>query len=923
MPALPDVGALWRRLRFYFRRAEFERELAEEMRFHVEMTADALKRGGASDEEARRAAARRFGNATLHRENAREVLTMSWVETLAQDLRYAARSMRRSPGFTAVAVLTLALGIGATTAIFTLVDVTLLKPLPYGAADRLVVAYEAITPGMMTASDTVIFTHVRYRHLRSAVPAFESVAAFAWGDMVLSGDGAAPAERLRVERVSASYFPTLGVQAELGRVFLAEEDSGGGNPAAVLLSRGLWARRFGSDPAVVGRSVTLRGKPFTVVGVMPADFAGLSGGQIDAWVPIQSAALFGPGEASALTSPTAMMFRVVARLAPGVPPERAAAQVAAAGLEGRRLYPVGFLRDHPGTIATGIVPLAEARRHPLLRPLLSLLAAATGAVLLIVCANLAGLMLARARARRAELGVRMALGAGRGRLARQALTESAALALAGGALGAALSVWMTAALVRLRPELPPAWALLRSTDLLASAPLRPDWRVLLFAVAATLAAGLLFGAAPAIASARADVSDVLSGAGAGRGATARASRRGPLINQGPTLVVAEVAIATALLVGAGLMLRSLGELLRVDAGFQPRGLVAMQLAWADSGFAASPARRAALRARVAALPGVESVGEGNCTPLGNDCPRTVVEAVDGAAAAARELPMMEVHDVTPGVFRALGVPLRAGRAFDERDTRADSLAGSPPVVIVNQAAARVLWPGVASPVGRRLTAGSTSREVVGVASDVHYGVPNEPVTPALFFPDALGRGRQSGATLFVRTAPGTRPAAAVPAIRRAIAEVEPSVAAYEARTMEDAARRATSSTRFVTTLLSLFAAVAALLAALGVYGVLAYGVAQRTREFGIRMALGAGARSVLALVLRQGAAMTAVGVAAGVGAALLASRALDRFLVGVARTDAPTLAAVAALVCLTGLLAAYLPARRATRVDPVRALRSD
>ena len=915
MARLVEWGAtLWRRLHFYLRRAEFERELAEEMRFHLEMKAEQLRRDGVPAADARSAAARQFGNVTLHRENAREVLTMGWVETLAQDLRYAVRSLRRSPGFTLVAVLSLAIGIGATTAIFTLVNVTLLKPLPFAAQERLAALYDALTPGVMTASDTVPFSYPRYALLRRSVPAFEDAAAFAWDDMILSADdGGASAEQLRVEQVSASYFPTLGVTALLGRTFLAAEDSSGGDPAVVLLSHGLWKRRFGADPAAVGRAVTLKGRPFTVVGVLPPDFAGLTGGDVDAWVPLHSRLLFGGRDAAMVTSASAMWLRMIARIRPGVSPDVVRAQLAAVPGDGR----ISFT-GRKGTWVTGALPLAEARRHPMLEPLLTLLSTVAAAVLLIVCANLAGLLLARAQARRGELGVRMALGAGRGRLARQALTESGVLAAAGGVAGTALAYWLAAALVRLRPELPPTFTLLRSTDLLRSASLAPDWRVLLFALAATVAAGLLFGAAPALAAARADAGEVLKG-GAGRWGTARAPAR-------RALVVVEVALATTLLVGAGLMLRSFREVLRTDLGFEPRGVVALDVSWTDTALSASSARRAALLERIAALPLVEAVGQANCTPLGGGCTMMMAERVDGVAVERSGVPPLEQHVVSPDYLRALRIPLVAGRAF----AAGDAGAGSPPV-LVNETAARLFWPGT-SAVGRRLVAGDAGRrdssgaEVIGVVRDVPYGALEEPPAPAIYLLDTPAHRRTRTLTLVVRargTAAARDPAALVPALRRALAEAEPGVATSAVRTMPEAVSKAVSSTRFVTALLALFAAVAAFLAALGVYGVLAYMVTQRWREFGVRMALGAEPARVLRLVVRQGAGLTALGVAAGCAAALAGTAALQRFLYGVGRTDALTFGAVALLVGLTGLLAAYVPARRAMRADPASALRGE
>jgi hypothetical protein len=869
---IEHIAMFGRRLRFHLHRERFERELAEEMRFHVEMKARDHRHAGLTAEDARWAARRRFGNPARLQDQTGDVMAVGWIDASLQDARYAVRSLRKSPAFTAVAVTSLALGIGATTAIFTLASAMLLRPLPFPEADRLVLTTQIITPGVLFPVDSMPWTYEKYERLRTMVPAFADAGFSSWEEYNLRRAGqwasaGEPAARVRAELVTTNLFTTLGAGPLLGRAITAADSAPSGMGVVAVLSEPLWRRQFGADPAVIGTTALLDRFPVTIVGVMPASFTGVRE-SVEMWVPLKAV--------SALDSPRRRqqleggMGTVIARLRPNVSVATADAQVKTAARALNDLFPPRFFGSRKAEWSGGVIAFAEARRHQLIRPLLAVLSIAVGSVMLIVCANIAGLLLARARAREAEMGVRVALGAGRGRLARQVLAESMVLAVMGAVPGILLAYGGAAALARLRPTLPPNYVLLRSVDLLQGVSLAPDWRVLAFLFALT------------------------------RGRRA--------------LVIGQVALATTLLIGAGLMTRSFQALLRSDIGFQPDHVLKLETAGGDPA-AATAARRTDMLTRLAALPGMEAVASYNCAPFGSDCPLMPVSSVDARAAEREEYPPLEVHIVSRDFLRALGTPLRLGRSFDARET-----PGRVTAAIVNESAARLLWKG-ASPIGRRLATWRDSTppaEIIGVVADVKYEAIDAPARPAVYY-DVEQWGRSGGTAIVARS--GGDPRSALPAIRRVIAETDPTIAVHRVETGDQMLARAASSTRFVTLLLAAFAIGAALLAALGVYGVLSYLVTQRRREFGIRMAIGAQPSSVLRLVVRQGVGLTAVGLVLGVVGAVAATRVLATFLFGVARADVPTYAMIIMLVGVTGVLAALIPARRATRVDPVVALR--
>jgi predicted permease len=905
---LEGLATLARRIRFHLNRDRFDRELAEEMRFHVDMKARDHEESGMSAEDARYAAQRRFGNRGRLQEQTGDVMAVGWVDATLQDARYAIRSLRKSPGFSAVAITSLALGIGATTAVFTLVNAMLLRPLPFPDPDRLVVAFQTLTPGVFFKVDSIPWTYDRYLRLRTMAPAIADAGYSSWEEYNLRRTGqhaGAPAQsavRVRAELVTANLFSVLGARAMLGRTIGAADSTSSATGAAAVLSEPLWRRQFDGDSAVLGTTAVLDQVPVTIVGVMPASFTGIRE-KAEMWVPIKAMSELDVRRRAQIEGG---MGVVMGRLTPGASVAAVNAQVTTAANQLRIELPPPSFGNRKADWSGGAVGFEGARRHPMVKPLLLVLSIAVGGVMLIVCANIAGLLLARARARESELGIRIALGAGRARLARQMLTESVVLAVLGGIPGVALAYAGATLLARLRPTLPPDYVLLRSVDLLQGASLAPDWRVLAFVVALTTIVGVMFGTAPALAAARTDVGELIKVGGTRTGSVRARGRR--------TLVVGQIALATTLLVGAGLMLRSFNALLHSDTGFHTDRLVMLSLSGGDS-VAKTVMRRAEMLARIAALPGIEAVGASNCAPLSSDCAFGPVVSVDGKAVGRTEYPPVEIHAVTRGFLQVLGTPLREGRTFDARE-----MPGRVTAVLVNESAARVLWHGQ-SPIGRRLITLSDDRppaEVIGVVADAKYETLEGQARPAVYYDEAQ-YSSAGGSVIFARTR--GNPADVVPAMRRIIAEADPTAGVFGVTTGDEMIAKASSSTRFITLLLAGFALGSALLAALGVYGVLAYLVTQRRREFGIRMAIGALPGSVLALVVRQGVALTVIGLALGLAGAFAASGLLSTFLYGVARADVITYAAIVVLVGLTGVLAALLPARRATKVDPVIALR--
>jgi len=802
------------------------------------------------------------------------------------DLRFALRTLARNPGFTAIAILTLALGIGANTAIFTVFDAVLLKPLPYTDPGRLV-AIQEVVPPLVSIAPSLPVSAWHFREWRKSSRTFEQLALLGSFSTVLTTRTGEP-ERIPMARVSASLFPLLGIQAQVGRTFLEDEDRPG-HDLEVILSDRLWSRRFHRDPAVIGRKVLLDGYPYQVVGVLPAgarlprvsELHNLAFSDTDAemWKPFAI-------RDSELAIMAEFNFACIGRLKPGFSIAQATAD-----LDAVQSAIVKDIAERPELRAaiTGLQDQIAGRS----RQGLVLLLAAVGAVLLIVCVNIANLMLARAVARTRELAIRTALGAGIRRLLRQTMTESLLVAIAGGALGAALARWALATTVLRAP-----------VDLPRLRDVRMDVHALAFAAAVTIASGVLFGLLPAWRMARTDPQVALKSGS--RGVTERGSARRLLIG-------AEVALSAMCLVVGGLLLNSFIRLMRVDMGFQPDRAVTVGLGLPFSRYPDTKARVAFVRSlldRIRPLPGVVAAGTVNRLPLTGEGSNNSIY-VEGAAADSRR-PIVDYRCVTPGYFRAIGVPLVSGRIFSEAD-------GDRRVALVSARAARQLWPE-GSPIGRRFRLGAPDQppiEVVGIAGDVHGVSLQKAPNPTVYLP--YWQRDRADLSLVVRTA--MDPLSIATAIRGAIHGLDPELPVPRALALDQVVDASVRQRRFQLSLVLLFAAAALLLAVVGVYGVVSHSVTQRTGEIGIRMALGASRSDVWRMVVRHGLAPVAGGLVAGLVGALAAGRLVSGMLFGVRAADPLTFAAVAFTLLSAALAACAIPALRGTRVDPMVALR--
>jgi putative ABC transport system permease protein len=800
---------------------------------------------------------------------------------MLHDLRYALRSLRHHPVFALTAILTLALGIGANTAIFSAVNGVLLRPLPFRQPDRVVMVWgHHPTIGRESASLP------DFLDWRSQAPAFASLSALANTRFTLGGT--AEPEMIRGAMVTADFFRTLGVDPVRGRGFLPGEDTRAAAPV-VVLGETLWHRRFGGDPAVVGRAIQLNGRPFTVVGIVPA--TARIQGLVEAWTPYAIDTVLGR---------RSDFLHVIGRLAPGASLDHARDQLTTVARHLAAQYP-----ETNTNWSVEIAPLREAMVGNV-RPALLLFMLAVGLVLLIACANVANLMLARAVAREQEMVIRTALGASRRRLLRQLLTESVLLALVGGALGVLLAAWCLQGLNAATPG-----ALPRADEIAL------DGRVLGFALVLSLVTGLAFGLLPA-----ARVAAGALGGGLREGSRAIAGGSGlRRIRSG--LVLAEVALAFVLLVGAGLLIRSFDRLIRVEPGFRPDGLLTARLLLQGQGYREESQQAAFLQQAeeaLAGLPGVRSAAVVSDAPLGDSPPYLGFSVQGRPDPAPGVVQDVELFSASPSYFATLGIPLLEGRLFDGTDR-----AKTPLVAVVNRTAVHRYFHDQ-SPIGLRLTfdqaADSAAQwiTIVGVVGDIHHAGLSEAPYPQVYLPVVQSPGRWM--VLVARTG-GRDPEALAPAMRRTMATLDPGLALSEVGSMEQRIASTTMWPRLSAVVLGGFAATALLLAAIGIYGVVSYSVLQRTREVGIRMALGAGTRTVVAMILRQGMTPVAIGLVAGMVAAWGASRLLRSLLFQVGATDPATFVAVTVFMTGSAVLSCYLPARRAARSDPVTALRAD
>ncbi|HEY0875219.1 MAG TPA: ABC transporter permease [Vicinamibacterales bacterium] len=815
---------------------------------------------------------------------------------MIHDIKYGLRMLFRSPAFTAVAALSLGLGIGANTAIFSLINILLLRPIPVAEPARLASVFttDQRNPGNLPLS------HLNYKDLREQNQVFSGMAAFTFAQVNWStGSEAQP---VPVQAVSGNYFPLLGSEPVIGRGFLAEED-GKPTPVAVL-SHGFWERSFGSDPSIVGKTVTLNRTPFTVVGVAPRGFTGtLLGGGPSLWVPMSMHDVVQPNFDWYETRRGLFLF-AFGRLKPGVSIEQARANLQSVFAQLEQAFPT----DNKGRSA-GAVPLLDARLNPggqggaQVVQISMILMTIVGIVLLIACANIANLLLARANKRRKEIAIRLALGAGRTRLVRQLLTESILLAILGGSLGLLLAYWLLGWLVTADLQLP-----IPIDDTVTI-----DARVLGFTALLALATGVLFGLAPAIQSSRPDVVPVLKNEIVPTG-TGRGWRRFVSLRQ--ALVVSQVALSLVSLIAAGLFLRSLRDAQATDTGFETRGVLVMNVNLGREGY--TPDRGQLffeqVVERVQGLPGVRHAAIAQNPPLGGGFLRSVFP--EGADTTTQDRILVQVNSVSPGYLDTIDVPLLRGRDFTSTDT-----TGAPLVVVINETMAGRFWPGQDA-IGKRFKFFGDDQftTVIGVARDATYnGIAEEPI-PFIYQP--IRQNYTPQATLHVRADAGAAGLAAP--VRRQILEIDPTLSVFNIRTLEDQVSDALAPLRINVVVLATFGGLALLLASIGLYGVANYSVGQRTREIGVRMALGASPESVLTLVLGHGLLLVGIGLATGILLALGLSSAMPPDLLpNVSARDPWTFVATSAILGAVALLASYIPARRATRIDPLIALRTE
>jgi len=823
------------------------------------------------------------------------------MRTLKQDVLYALRVLRANPAFTVVAVLTLAVGIGANAAIFSVVDAALLRPLPFREPDRLMTASLRMPVQYGPRVIDMTWSYPKSRTFREVQRAFADVSLHR--PEALTVGGADGAERVHGEIVEAAYFRILGVGAAHGRLFADEEDRPAGGAPVVLISDGYWQRRFSRELGVLGSRIEVNGRPFTVIGVLPREFRGLSGNS-DLWALITSVRSRG-----VLTGVTTHQFQMIGRLQPGITSAHAKEAVRDAG----RLVDERHADPERGRWGAAAYTMSEMRVDPALRRSVLTLGVAVALVLLIACANIANLLLARGAARHREIAVRLAIGASRGRLMRQLLTESVLLAFFGAVAGlvvAAVGVRILAALV---PAGGGALAGVLEREhagltRVALAGIRIDTSVLVFTLGVTIVTGLLFGLMPAVTASRAPLVDAMR---QGHMTVPVFSGLRRVTGRG-VLVAAEVALAVVLLVTAGLMIKSLGRLFETRVGYDPGGLLTVHVNLSGSRYSRDSAAQLwdEILTRVAALPGVSGAAMGNCAPVGDNCDGTSIQ-VAGQTGSSH----VGFHMVSPDYFRTLRVPLLRGRVFEPQDR-----LGSEPVAIINEMAVRQIWAG-ADPLRSPIVGwGDAPLRVVGVVGDMRFENIEVPARPAIYVPYTQ-QSRPRG-VLFVRVARGN-PALLSDGVRRQVRAADRSHAAYDVRTMRDRMRDATARSRFSTIVLSAFAAVALVLASLGIYGVMSLAVAQRTRELGVRLALGADARKLLRMVLGQAMALVSVGALVGLVGATIAARALRALLYGVAPLDPSAYAISASVLVLAALAATLVPAVRATRVNPLDALRAE
>jgi putative ABC transport system permease protein len=878
MPILSRLASLCRNL---FARPRTERDLDEELHAYLNQLAADKLAAGLDPEEARRAALIESGGLDQIKEEVRQVRTGKLLEELLQDLRYGFRTLLKNPGFTATAILALALGIGANTAMFSVAYGILMRPLPYAGADRVAVVYMRYLPRDFAFGTMCLRDFLMWKEYNRA---FELPSLFRSLRMDVGGSGPFP-EQVQGASVTAGFFQTLEARPLLGRTFAAGEDKAAATSLAVL-GESIWRRRFAASPGVLGRTILVNGAPTTVIGVMPAEF-GFPRRDTEVWtnLTLNPPTRYGP-----------WFYRGIARLKPGITLQQAQADTDSIALRMMEQNP-----NYKG-LKLPLLSLRDALLGTALKPAILMLAGAVGLVLLIAVVNVASLMLARAAAREREIALRLSLGAGRGRLVRQLLTESALLSVIGGVAGLALA-WAAIECIHV-------W---NPGNLPLIDAIRLDGGALVFVILVSMLTGILFGLAPSLESARLDLNATIKEGG-------RAGSRSR-VHTRSALVISEIAISLMLLVGAGLLLRSFANLQRVTGGFSasPRRILTMLISPGNREYdddSVGLAFYEELLRRARRVPGVEMAAVTDSLPPDRQGDADTF-TMEGQPLAKDEInPIISTVTASPDLFRTLGVPLLKGRLFTDQDNRA-----SAQVAVVSEGFVRRFLPD-REPLGKRIKQsgpghGDRWMQIIGVVGNLKYLGLTVDTDPAYYMPFAQNYGPRMYLT--VRSSGDAAPLAE--ALRREIRSIDPGITLAQTATMEEALARSVSQPRFDTMLLALFAGIALLLAAIGIYGLIAYSVAQRTHEIGVRMALGAVRADVVRMVVRQGASLAAVGIAFGLAGAFALTRVLQTMLFGVGIMDGLTFLAAPLGIMLVVLLAATIPALRATRISPVVALR--
>jgi predicted permease len=897
------------RIRGLLARRGVDRDFEQELDAHLALLMDENVRRGMTLEEARRAAHVRLGGVAQLRETHRELQGLPRLETLGRDIRYGLRMLRNSPGFTAVAVLTLALGIGANTAVFSVINAVMLRMLPVHDPERLVqVAFQGKHSSQSFVGES--FPYPVFEQLRQRNQVFSDVAAFTyWTSFDAHLEGPSPSagnESIKAQVVTVNFFSLLGVNAVIGRTFAPDEDNGAGAHPVAVISYALWTRLFARDPGALGRKIVIGDLPLTIVGVAPAHFSGVNPGRVcDLWIPVSMQPKLEPG--GWLTDAGTNWLTLMARLKPGVSVEQARAglDVIYQQIQRQQDFSDWSDQDRRDFFTHRIVLEPAARGTDYLRQQfkqpLFLLMAMVGLVLLIACANTANLLLARASARQPEISVRLALGAGPGRLRRQLLTESVLLSFMGAALGVLFAYWGSPLLVILMSQAQNEVRL----------DVHPDARVLVFTAAVALLTGILFGLVPALRATRIGANPSLRNVTMSRG-----GRR-----LGGALVAAQVGLSLVMVIGAGLLVRTFHNLESLDPGFDRHHILLFGFDPTKAGY--KDARAAQLREQVLEqvrrIPGVRAASFSFLTPICGGGWDNVARSVEGYTPSPGEDMDIDMNAIGPGFFATLGTPMLRGRDFGPQDH-----ADSPWVALINETMARRFF-GNRSPIGKHFTLGPWSGkqgiEIIGVVGDAKYLSLREttPPTAYLYVPQLPAALSPGGMAFEVNSV--VPPLSLVPQLRSVIAKVDSQLTATDIKTLEEQVDQSLYQEKMMSALSSFFGVLALVLACVGLYGVISYGVARRTNEIGIRMALGAERGGILRMVLREALILSVVGIAVGLPAAWIATRSIASLLYGLKTSDPLTIGVATLVMASVALLAGFLPARRATKVDPMVALR--